>query len=283
MKTSLLVSVLIIISLSAIDSPRGEGVTIRRPNALQVELTIDTVAGKSYGLQSSMNLLQWIDEERIAGTGTPQFRLKSIQNSGGRFYRLPPITYTEYWPLVLGSQWTYEPGFGGGPRIDAITGVETTQGVHCYKWERQEASPDDYHETRWLSSDQGTVRMYQIASNEGLPTAGAPCNPPWLIVKSTFAQSETWSEQLTISGGLLRLTATVNSTNGTAIVPAGTFFNCLVLRYHFEITSGGNTEHDYAEEWFAPGVGLVMSNDYSDAWVTLTHSQKLTGYQIGSN
>ncbi len=207
---------------------------------------------------------------------------RSKTNSASFVY-VQPIAYLEYWPLVVGSQWTYEPGFGQGPRVDSVTGVETVQGVRCYKWERQEASPDNYHEIRWLFPEQGTVTMYQIAGNEGLSMTGTPLHPPWLMVKPAFAPSEHWTQQQASNGLLARFTKTVYSTNGTAIVPAGTFANCLVLRELSEVTSGGNTQQTYTEEWFAPGVGLVMYNKYSDAWITLNHSEQLTSYRIGPN
>jgi hypothetical protein len=269
------------ISMAVADFARSEGLSITQTNALEVALRIDGVAGKTYSLASSTNLLQWVDEERIPGTSTPQFRRKNIDPFHARFFRLQRLGFVEYLPLVVGSQWTYEPGFGGGPRVDSVTGVEAVQGMLCYKWERQEASPDNYHEIRWLSPGQGTIALHRLATNEGLDDTGA-IDPPMLLLKPVFAAAETWTNTLLATGMTLTLIMTATSTNAVATVPAGTFTNCLVLRQYGQIISGGTTNHDCSELWYAPGVGMVMDDDYSDAWVTLKHSQKLTGYRIGA-
>jgi hypothetical protein len=281
MKTRLMACLGIAISMAGPDLATSEGLSIMRTNALEVALGIDGIAGKTYSLSSSTNLSQWVDEERIAGTGMPQFRQRSIDSFRRRFYRLQRIGFGEYLPVVVGSQWTYEPGFGIAPRVDSVTGVETVQGVLCYKWERQEASPDNYHEIRWLVPDEGTVRVHRFAANEGLEDTG-PMDPPMLLLKPVFAAGETWTNRIVASGMTVTLAMTVISTNAIGSVPAGTFTNCLVLRQSAEIISGGTTNQDYSELWYAPGVGMVMDNDYSDAWVTLGMSEKLTGYRIGA-
>ena len=73
-----------------------------------------------------------------------------------------------YFPMGLSNQWNYAPSFGDGPRVDTISGAAVVNGTNTYTWERQEPSPDNYHETRTLTGIGGALVMRALQSNEGL-------------------------------------------------------------------------------------------------------------------
>jgi uncharacterized protein YgiM (DUF1202 family) len=75
-----------------------------------------------------------------------------------------------------------------------------------------------------------------------------------LEIQSNPKVGETWEINIDATDVQFKYTYTVESVNETVTVPAGTFKNVIEIK---KIDSLGNTDYFY----FAPGIGLILTND----------------------
>jgi hypothetical protein len=194
----------------------------------------------------------------------------------------PSDDSADYLPLAEGNQWVYEPGYGDAPRVDTVIGTEQIGDVQTYQLERREAAPDNYHEIRWLAQDDGSTRMHQIWSNEE-PIQGEPLlvDPPWTMLRATASTGDQWEERAQVAEYEFSWLISVHAARSVVTVPAGTFENCLVLRTLFTLREDGQpVDQSRNEHWYAPGVGMVLSNSYEDSWSSAPRSQELVSYTV---
>jgi hypothetical protein len=257
-----------------------EGLHIMRA----VELQLDTQADKTYELQSSTNLLDWTNEEQLTGTGGSLYRLESLRGNEQRYYRLVALTNSEpnYFPLAVGNRWVYDGGYGNGNRVDTILSIETIAGRQTYKWQRQEAAPDNYMEQRWLYKEGGALQIAQMWGNQEPLTTVTTFTSPWTWLKAQPSPLDTWVFEGDLTGAHVKITMTIHAVGVQVTTPAGVFNGCVVVRTHSEISQNGQIIHDYNETYFAPNVGAVQMLKCQADWLG-THPQRLIEYTVSGN
>ncbi len=182
-----------------------------------------------------------------------------------------------YYPLQVGNRWVYTPSYGDGTRVDTIVGTEDVNGTLTHVWKREESAPDNYHEKRWMASDDESVKLYKIWGNMAL-TPAVLINPPVTVGKRNPQLGETSHLEMEIGDIHLKTDSYVESINDVISVPAGTFSNCVVLREMSETTINGVKDYRYEKTWYAPDVGPIVYRRYSSNWETVYFSQELVSF-----
>ena len=187
-------------------------------------------------------------------------------------------TFPDYYPLSVGSTWTtkYTPiGRNAGPSSmsiqlidvigeDGLIGMKSSTDVQSY-------STPTYG---WYKKDvNGDVFYCKVGLDPDPTMILAEWNPPIFVIDaSELKKGGSWEYQeellqavspdSTVSVTVTN-TSIVDSVNETVTVPAGTFTNCIKVRFT-AITNLGDTTR-VSTSFYAPGVGSVLSiHDYPE-------------------
>lgn len=159
-----------------------------------------------------------------------------------------------YYPLAVGSTWTYQ--FGSNSQtLNVVEAIQVNGETGYYL---------DYGIGGWnpiLVSDEEGVR--QVAAISSVPAenpSGEPTVLPEPIIQLQYPLSigQSW---VSIDGPGASRYVTILGVQESIVTPAGTFANCVKAQIH-EV--GVLPEHaaETAISYYAPGVGLVRTDAY---------------------
>ena len=168
---------------------------------------------------------------------------------------------TTYYPLGQGRVWTYQMSmkmaFGGeGDATMTVTNLATRQlggkTVTPQKAKIQFRGESHYSFTYVAEDPSGVLTVANQDSGDVEPTLK---DPPEYLLKRPIKTGTTWAATLNPGNGhSVPSKATIESTDETVDVPAGTFKGC--VKVHVVGNTKGTTDQD-AYMWFAPSVGMI--------------------------
>ena len=135
-------------------------------------------------------------------------------------------------PMIVGNSWSYY-SFHGGIYNERIVDSSFEQGAAFYQFDTLRHYPG--YSLYYLDAERVGVKM---GANTGL----------WLDFGATVGQPYT----VRFPGTEAQYDVTLESRSDTVTVAAGTFTDCYKFHWDFH---GADNDFD---EWYAPGVGLVM-------------------------
>lgn len=172
----------------------------------------------------------------------------------------------EYYPLEIGNYWIYKsnPPQNNSPlstykmtvkRIDVVNGNE------CFEVGSVNADKGEAQSSRWIGKDRnGTIFEYALGTEKYILTEW---DPPHVIIPGTIAKGLSWEnrmkgQNLAYPDSVLYayMNYRIESMQETAIVPAGTFDNCLKINFIFKDYEGNIANK--LVMYYAQGVGRVL-------------------------
>ena len=172
---------------------------------------------------------------------------------------------TSYFPLDQGRVWTYQISmkmpFGGERNVTmTLTNLAPRQldgkTVTPQKMELQFQGESKYSFMYFAEGPGGVVNVADQDSGDVKPII---VNPPSYVLKKPIKTGTAWATTLnpanTHSGPAK---ATIESTDETVDVPAGTFKQCVMIHI------AGNSKQSAGQDeyqWFAPSVGMIKVID----------------------
>ena len=181
------------------------------------------------------------------------------------FFALETFAQTgaDYYPLGKGSSWQYRITPIGNSTIKPDTTKMLILGKQFIgdkeAFVRKNEMKDGACSYQWLQKDtKGNIVLASLSSEPSRERAIVDFDPP-MIILSHDAQNvgAAWEiRQKTNIGELLTATFRVESNRDSVTVPAGTFRNCLKVKY-VELDENGK-ETGIHSMFFAKGVGIVL-------------------------
>ena len=209
----------------------------------------------------------------------------TVSSGGTTTYKM-----ADYFPLGLGDTWTYEEEFGGF-FTKTVSGTETINGTIAQKMDEMGAA------YTLFTNDSNGLKRYKTFTTEDGSWRMDIFNPPIIYSPAAFSvgNSQTFNSTVSYSdgeglldSGTITGTSTVEGIE-TAVVPAGTFEDCLRIKITENYAlSGGSLSFttDYTL-WLAKGVGIVRDTGSETISVfgvpigTFTWDEKLSSATIG--
>ena len=153
-----------------------------------------------------------------------------------------------------------------GKKVEALTVLdkETVDGKVA-EITRDYFAQDDAGNVYYLGEDVDSYKDGKIVGHDGAWLLGKQTQKPGLLLPANVKMTETFSSE-----DVPNITTEkdkIVSTRATAIVPAGTFSNCVKIEEH---ASDGATEFKY----FAKGVGCVKEEESDGSMVLQSHSNR---------
>ena len=168
---------------------------------------------------------------------------------------------SSYFPLSKGRTWTYEMSLktAFGQRESATLTITNLSARQLHNKtvipQKTQASAGTRQINLFDYVVEGTNGTYVLAEQGPADVEPNILSPPQYVLKEPLRTGTSWNSPFDFSpdsSGPNR--ATIESTDETVDVPAGTFNGCLKIR--ISKTSQGSAIKN-AYEWFAPTVGLV--------------------------
>jgi hypothetical protein len=212
----------------------------------------------------------------VAGTVVAVLVLTVFKKSGGYNPHIIPQDFVAgfsnpYFPHQVGQVLNYAVSEGGSSSVMSVTSTPNTKmimgvlclGVHdqgrgitfvgqtedTWHWYAQDRDGNVWYfsrETKKYDYEVMTENWSWQAGDKGAKPGMAMVGRPQDYLNKEF--------QLDYVPGLSMTRALVVSVNETVTVPCGTFSGCIKIKFHSELETGKE-----AYEYFAPGVGLVLS------------------------
>jgi len=196
----------------------------------------------------------------------------------------------DYFPLGLGDTWTYEEEFGGF-FTKTVSGTETINGTIAQKMDEMGAA------YTLFTNDSNGLRRYKTFTTEDGSWRMDIFDPPIIYSPSAFSvgNSQTFNSTVSYSdgeglldSGTITGTSTVEGIE-TAVVPAGTFEDCLRIKLteNYALSGGSLSFTTNYTLWLAKGVGIVRDTGSETISVfgvpigTFTWDEKLSSATIG--
>ena len=149
-----------------------------------------------------------------------------------------------YYPMQLGSKWTYNIDVGGGQKIQTTTQIAKIETLDGQKMSRLDASVNG----------QAGMTEHLYATPKGVFRSrynGMECVPPLCIVKYPIKEGETWEQDVKIGAEELKVSC-VSGPAEEVTTPAGKY-QAVSVRV---MTTTNGMKID-ATAWYAMNVGMV--------------------------
>jgi hypothetical protein len=207
-------------------------------------------------------------------------------SSGG----MTTYNMADYFPLGLGDTWTYEEEFGGF-FTKTVSGTETINGTIAQKMDEMGAA------YTLFTNDSNGLRRYKTFTTEDGSWRMDIFDPSIIYSPAAFSvgNSQTFNSTVSYSdgeglldSGTITGTSTVEGIE-TAVVPAGTFEDCLRVKIteNYALSGGSLSFTSDYTLWLAKGVGIVRDTGSETISVfgvpigTFTWDEKLASATIG--
>lgn len=169
----------------------------------------------------------------------------------------PLASARDYFPLEEGLVWKYQKGYHNDTEPEHFT----VRNLHPKDILDKKVTPrlqEDY--SLFTGVDENGI--YEIARQDAVDTHPIVYSTPYYILKEPIQQGTSWKNVLTFLSPPPIQVLTIESTDETVTVPAGTFNHC--LRIQCVLTSPDQNSEGYS--WYAPKVGFIKSLRVSDGF-----------------
>jgi hypothetical protein len=172
----------------------------------------------------------------------------------------PVVFETNWYPLKVGSQWTYKVTSGNAPDapVQKVQVTVDQQEVYDFKSTRDKKEiiePIVRYKLKVVSGNKDPLYEYVAVLNDGVyrfTSAGKDIAPPLRFLKLPNTQGEKWTVNSVSEN--VQLVGTFVCEDDTVKVPAGQFQTKRVSTKDFQL----GTEKMSLDHWFAPNVGIVQ-------------------------
>ena len=188
---------------------------------------------------------------------------------------------TDYYPLTIGSKWTYRvTASGAGQTVEKtmqveITGKESAGGMECYM--KKYTMDNRIVQEECYGWQDGKLILYKGAVDQSGSLVHASPSPPQVLLVTPLEAGVKWTWTGDIGTEKDTLQGEVGGRT-LIVVPAGVFDAYLVT---LTLTIQSSYQSIGFSRWFADGVGMVKQTESIPyAGTLVAFSNELTYYEI---